>query len=279
MDLNIILSSLHVGGSVSEIEKEAQKKSFLHLLDGRVKLIILVFIIVYAVYTTQPLILAVMEVYLLFLIYLSHISFKTSLKRILLLLPFGGFIIVFQPLIHPGSVMYTLPFGLHITYQGLMFGILLFSRLIVALTSIVLLSSISPMQEVVHSFRKMGMPKEFAMILSLMIRYLFMFYDELHRIRHAQAARNFDIFNKKTTYMWRMRQVGYTIMMMFLRAYEHGESVYLSMVSRGFSDKSRLYHEQNRKIGSKEYIFITVTISLIVTLQSLLILLYYYKVF
>ncbi len=279
MNLNIILSALHVGSPVNELEKETQKESFLHLLDGRVKLIILIFIIVYAVFTTQPLILAIMEIYLLFLIYISHISFKTSLKRVLLLLPFGGFIIAFQPFIHPGNVIYVLPLGIHVTYQGFIFGLLLLSRLIVALTSIVLLSSISPMQEVVHSFRKLGMPKEFAMILSLFIRYLFMFYDELHRIRHAQAARNFDIFNKNTAYMWRMKQIGYTIMMMFLRAYEHGESVYLSMASRGFSDKSRLYHEQNRKIGSKEYIFITVTVTLILTLQSLLILFYYYKVF
>lgn len=261
-------------GSINELEKETLKESFLHALDGRVKLITLFFIIFYAVYTINPLVLAIMEIYLLSLIYISRISIKGSLKRILLLLPFGGFIIAFQPFIHPGTVIYALPLGIHITSQGLSFAILLISRLIVALTSIVLLSSISPMQEVVHSFRKLGMPKEFAMILSLMIRYLFMFYDELHRIRHAQAARNFDIFNKKTAYLWRMKQVGFTIMMMFVRAYERGESVYLSMLSRGFSDKSQIYHEDN-KIGSKEYAFIILTFSLIIAMQSILILSYY----
>ncbi len=254
-------------GSVIDLEKETMKDSFLHLLDGRVKLIILLFIIVYAVYTTQIFVLAIMEIYLLFLIYLSQISFKTALKRIMLLLPFGGFIVIFQPFIYPGTVIYTLPLGLHVTYQGLMFGILLFARLIVTLTAIVLLSSISPMQEVVQSFRKMGMPKEFAMIFSLMIRFLFLFYEELQKIRHAQSTRNFDIFNKKTTYMWRMKQIAYTIMMMFLRAYERGESVYLSMLSRGFSDKSQLYNEGNEKIGSKEYIFTGITVSLVICLE------------
>jgi cobalt/nickel transport system permease protein len=258
-------------GSVSELEKETLKESFLHLLDGRVKLIILVFIIVYAVYTTKPFVLVIMEVYLLFLIYLSHISLKTALKRVLVLLPFGGFIIVLQPFIHPGNVIYSLPFGIYISYQGLMFGILLISRLIVALTSVVLLSSISPMQEVVKSFRNLGMPKEFAMIFSLMIRFLFMFYDELHKIRHAQEARNFHIFNKKTGYMWRMKQIGYTIMMMFLRAYEHGERVYLSMVSRGFSDKSGLYRQKIKKIGLRDYVFITATLSVVAVIQLLLI--------
>ena len=80
------------------------------------------------------------------------------------------------------------------------------------------------------------MPKEFAMILSLMIRFLFMFYDELQRIRNAQKSRNFNIFSKKTSYLWRMKQIGYTIMMMFLKAYEQEKKVYLSMISRGYSD-------------------------------------------
>ncbi|MGZ4857753.1 MAG: cobalt ECF transporter T component CbiQ [Methanobacterium sp.] len=257
-------------GSITELEKETKKESFLHLLDGRIKLVILVFVIFYAVYTTQILVLAIMEIYLLFLIYLSQISLKTSLIRILLLLPFGGFIIAFQPFIHPGTVLYTLPFGIYISYEGLMFGILLLSRLIVALTSIVLLSSISPMQEVVHSFRKLGMPREFAMIFGLMIRFLFLFYDELNRIRQAQMARNFDIFNKNTTYMWRMKQVGYTVMMMFLSAYEHGENVYLSMISRGYSDKSKLYTEKKIRMGRKEYVFVASTMILVVFTQILI---------
>jgi cobalt/nickel transport system permease protein len=255
-------------GSISELEKETDKESILHLIDGRVKLISLLFIIVFAVFTTQIMVLIILEVYLILLIYISQVSFSTSFKRIMLLLPFAGFIIAFQPFIHPGNVIWIGPFlGIQITDNGLMWGALLISRLIVALTSIVLLSSISPMQEVVQSFRKLGMPREFAMIFSLMIRFLFMFYDELHRIMHAQKARNFDIFNNKTSYMWRMKQIGYTIAMMFLRAFERGETIYLSMVSRGYSDKSKLYNDTKRKIGTVEYIVISTTVLLIVCLQ------------
>lgn len=254
-------------GYVKGLENEAKKESYLHLLDGRVKLLILLIIIIYAVFTTQITVLILLEFYLLLLIYISKISFKTALIRVLLLLPFGGFIIAFQPFIHPGNVIWTLPFSINVTDAGLIWAALLFSRLIVSLTATVLLSSISPMQEVVQSFRKLSMPKEFAMIFSLMIRFLFMFLDELNRIRNAQKTRNFDIFNKKTTYMWRMKQLGYTIAMMFLRAYEQGEKIYLSMVSRGYSDNSNLFTEDKNKIGSKEYLFIVVTISLILGIE------------
>lgn len=255
--------------SIYLIEKESMKESVLHSLDGRIKLILLTLIIVYAVFSTQIIILVVLEAYLLLLIYISKISFETAFKRILILLPFSIFIIAFQPFIHPGDVIYQLPFGINVTYQGLMFATLLFSRIIVTLTSIILLSSISPMQEVVQSFRKLGMPRDFSMILSLMIRFLFLFYDELKKINNAQASRNFDIFNRNTSYMWRLKQIGFTVMMMFLRSYERGESIYLSMLSRGYSDKSQLYSSLNRKIGRPEYFFIIITLLIVVSLQFL----------
>jgi len=262
-------------GSVRELEKETDKKSPLHSMDGRIKLILLIFIIVYAVFSTQIVVMMFLEVYLLLLIYLSNVSFKTSLTRVLLLLPFGGFIIAFQPFIHPGNVIWAGVFGVQVTDAGIMWAALLMSRLIVALTSIVLLSSISPMQEVVQSFRKLGMPREFAMILSLMIRFLFMFYDELHRIMHAQKARCFDAFNKKLSYKWRMKQLGYTVAMMFLRAYEQGETIYLSMASRGYSDESKLYRDREEKIGTREYVFISATLLLVVSLQIFAMLYFY----
>jgi cobalt/nickel transport system permease protein len=267
MNLNIILSALHVGGSVTDVERIAIKDSVIHSLDGRVKLITLLIIVVFAVYTTQLIVLAILEFYLIALILLSRNSLKHSFLRVLIIIPFGGSIAVLQPFVHGGIVLYTLPLGINITYQGIMFGLLLLSRLVVTLTCIVLLSSISPMQEVAESFRRLGMPRDFSMIFSLFIRFLFLFYEELGKITNAQTSRNFDIFSKKTAYMWRLKQVAYTVMMMFLKSYERGENVYLSMASRGFSDKSQLYSLNKKEINLNEYSFITTTILLIVCLQ------------
>jgi cobalt/nickel transport system permease protein len=264
--MKIVGKNMGIMESIRIVEQENTKESIIHSLDGRIKLITLILIIVYAVYTTDILILAITEVYLLALILISKISFTSALKRILLLLPFGGFIAVFQPFIRPGDVIYVLPFGIDITYQGLIFGILLMSRLIVSLTAIVLLSSVTPMQDIISSFRKLGMPREFAMMLSLMIRYLFMFYDELEKIRNAQKSRNFSIWNKKTSYTWRLKQVAYTIGMMFLHSYEKGETVYYSMLSRGYSDHSNIYN-QNQKLSSWDFTFVGVTILLVLILE------------
>lgn len=252
--------------NISNIEMESGKTSILHSLDGRIKIISSLLIIVYAVYTTNLFILSLMEIYLLILILMSHISLSYALKRIALILPFGGAIALFQFFIRGGTVVYDLPFGIEITQQGLDFGLLLLLRIIVCVTAIVLLSSITPMQDLINSARKLGVPREFSMLLSLTLRYLFFFYDELKRIRNAQKTRCFDIRNKKTAYMWRLRKVGETIGMMFLRSYEQGEKVYFSMLSRGYSDSSNLYDE-TKKLNIKDFTFIGITLSVIIGLE------------
>jgi len=252
------------------IETISSKHSIIHDLDGRIKLISVLIIIIFTVASNQLLVPLILEIFLLMLMYLSKLSFKYSFIRILMLLPFGGFIIVFQPFIHPGNIIWQSPIPwIHITDLGLQWAILLSSRLIVSLTSIVLLSSVSPMQEIVQSFKKLGMPKDLAMILSIMVRFLFIFVDELESIRNAQKSRNFDIHSSLTPYKWRVKQVGYSIAMMFLKAYEKGEKTYTSMISRCFSDDSEMYSVR-RKINNSDYIYIFSVILIIISLQILL---------
>lgn len=254
-------------GEVRDLESVATKNSIIHNLEGRVKLISALLIIIFTVFSNQLIVPVIMEIFLLIIMYLAKLSFSQSFKRVALLLPFGGFIIAFQPFIHPGTIIWTSPISwIHITDMGLNWTVILTTRLIVCLTAIVLLSSTSPMQEVVQSFRKLKMPKDLAMILSIMVRFLFIFLDELEAIRKSQKSRNFDIHSKKTSYKWRVRQVGYSIAMMFLKAYEKGETVYLSMASRCFSDKSELYNSK-KHFEKAEYIYLISTIGLIIIVQ------------
>ena len=53
---------------LAEIDREASKDSFMNSLDGRIKLISSLLIIIYAVSSTNLMILVIMEMYLLILI-------------------------------------------------------------------------------------------------------------------------------------------------------------------------------------------------------------------
>lgn len=257
---------------VRTLEVISSKDTVIHNLEGRIKLVAVLVIILFTVFSDRLIVPVVLEIFLLIIMYLAKLSFKESFKRLLLLLPFGGFVIAFQPFIHPGNIIWQGPYTwLFITDTGLNWTVLLFARLFVCLTAIVILSSTSPMQEVVQSFRKLGMPRDLAMILTIMVRFLFIFVDELRDIRQSMTSRNFDPFNKDISYKWRVMQVGYSIAMMFLKAYEKGETIYLSMASRCFSDNSRLYHAKTI-IGKPEYIYFGSILIIIIALEIVVLL-------
>lgn len=251
-----------------KLDDIASGDSIIHNLNGPVKLISAIIIIVFTVFSQQIIVPIIMEIFLLLILYLSKVSIKDAFKRISLLLPFGGAIIIFQPFIYPGNVLWAYSW-IQITDTGLNWAILLFGRVITSLTAIVLLSSTSPMQEIVASFRKLKMPKELAMILSITVRFLFVFIDELTTIRNAQKSRNFNIHSKLVPYRWIVKQVGYTIAMMFLKSYEQGERVHKSMVSRGFSDTSQLFNEKTQ-LEKSDYIYLISIITLLIVIEVIL---------
>ena len=251
------------------LDELASKDSPIHNLDGRIKLISTIFIIVIAAFSNNLFIPLVLEIFLLIVLKIAELSYIDSFKRVALLLPFGGAIIIFQPFIHPGNMVWSYSW-LTITDTGLNWAVLLITRLIVSLTAIVILSSTSPMQQIVASLRRLKMPKDLAMILSIMVRFLFVFIDELAAIRKSQKSRNFHIHSNLTPYKWRVRQVGYTVAMMFVKSYEQGERVYKSMISRGFSDESDLFNEKT-SLEKNDYIYIITIIALVIILEIILI--------
>jgi len=261
--------------SIDELRKQeylSNQNSILHNVDSRIKLIVLVLTILFAVTSSNYIVFLILELYLLSLVVISGISLKDALIRVILILPFGLFIAIFQPFIQPGQILYNLPFGLHITLEGLQFAELLMSRLAISVTSIVLFSYITPMKDIAEAFRRLHVPNEFAMIFSLFVRFIFLFYDELNAIRQAQSSRCFSLSNN-TPYLWKLKQVGYLFLMMFLRAYERGETVYSSMASRGYNSDSKIYYSKD-KLSLTSIIYLLVPIILIIVL----ILLQYFKI-
>ena len=259
--------------SIEELRQQeylSNQNSILHNIDSRIKLIVLIITILFAVTSTNYIVFIILEIYLISLIAISRISLKDALIRVLLILPFGLFIAIFQPFVHPGHVLYTLPLGINITLEGIEFAELLMARLTISVTSIVLFSYITPMKDIAEAFRRLHVPNEFAMIFSLFVRFIFLFYDELNSIRQAQASRCFALSNN-TPYMWKVKQIGYLFLMMFLRAYERGETVYASMASRGYNSESTIYYSKEKlSTNSKLYLIIPIILIIIlITLQYL----------
>lgn len=263
---------------LTEVERESYKSSLIHDMDGRIKILALLSIVFYVAALprlddSNMIKLLVLETYLFALIIIAKLNLFYIFIRILAVLPFGLGLAIFQPFIRqPFIETFTvypmaLPFGLSITYEGIDFGVTLMARFLVCVTSVIVLSSTMKMNDFVVSARRLGVPKEFTLLLTMMVRYLFVFWSVLKRIRVAQSSRLFDIWNKKAPRKWALEQVGNTISSLFIQSYEQGERTYIGMLCRGYSnDNSNLFIRRSQ-IHVKDTLFGVITIVLIVSVH------------
>ena len=252
--------------TLTDIERESYKNSSIHRLDPRVKLLFSLAIIIYVVslpriHEKNMVRLLAIEAYLLFLVLVAGLDLRYFALRILAILPFGLGIALIQPFLRPSFMeTYTpypldLPFGLSITYEGLAFGSSMMAKFLVCITVVVLFSSTTRMRDMVVAADRIGIPREFTLLLSMMVRYLFLFWAVLKRIKIAQQTRLFDIWNRKVPRKWVIKQIGHSISSIFVRSYEQGEKTYISMLCRGYgSGHEKAYYRV--KIRTADILFL-----------------------
>ena len=246
------------------IEKAAYRESFIHQLDARVKIVGMFAIIISMV--AIPYSTLVLSIGLIFFAFLTVLWALAGLpwtiygKRLLMVLPFGFFIIVFQifftnryyTVFH---VIANLPFGIHIYAESIEFAVILLVKFVVCVSAIILLSSTTKLHDMLEGAGRMGLPPEFALTFGMMIRYLFVFGYIYRKINESLATRCFDPFNSALPYRYRMKQIGYTVGTIFIRSYEQGERVYTSMLCRGYGKDSHIFIEK-KPLRAAEWSFL-----------------------
>ena len=232
---------------LATIEQDAHGDSPVHRLDARVKILIAFAAIIAMVavpYSTMviPLFAGYL---LLFAVWwgLSRLPLATLLWRYLLTLPFGLFIIVFQiffenPYYDTFTPLLSLPLGITVYTQSVEFAVILAMKFTACILWIILLSSTTPMEELLKGGRRLGLPSVMALSLGMMIRYLFVFADMYANINRALALRHFAAFNRRLPYRYRLTTLAYAIGSLFLRSYEQGERTFVCMQCRGYGKRT-----------------------------------------
>jgi cobalt/nickel transport system permease protein len=232
------------------IEKSGYRDSYIHNLDARVKILGMFAIIIAMVAVPySPVVFTIGLLFFGFILalwLLARLPWTDYLKRLIMVLPFGLFIILFQifftnryyPVFH---VIANLPFGIHIYAESVEFALILFVKFVVCVSAIILLSSTTKLHDMLEGAGRMGLPPEFALTFGMMIRYLFVFGHIYRKINEALVTRCFDPFNPALPYRYRMKQIGYTVGTIFIRSYEQGERVYTSMLCRGYGKTSHIF--------------------------------------
>ncbi|MEN6609377.1 MAG: energy-coupling factor transporter transmembrane component T [Methanoregulaceae archaeon] len=254
------------------IERDAYRDSPIHRLDARIKIILCFAAIIALVavpYSTM--IYTVGAIFFAFFCVLwagTKLSPVIYLKRALTILPLWGVIIFFQ--IFLKNKYYTeyhslvsLPFGIHIYAESIEFAFILLVKFAVSISFIILLSSTTKTHDLLEGAARMGLPAEFALALGMMIRYLFVFGYMYRKINETLRTKCFDAFDRKLPYRYRLRHLGYTIGTMFIRSYEQGERVYVSMLCRGYGRESYLFIRK-KPLKQAEMAFLAGSMSIII---------------
>lgn len=255
------------------IEKQAYKKSIIHDLDSRVKIILCFAAIVAMVAVPySPLVFPVAFTFILFFLVLwalARLSPVVYAKRLLMILPFGLFIIIVQVFVqNPYYTVFTpiidLPFGLHIYRESVQFASILLLKFLVCISFIILLSSTTRVQDLLEGAGRLGLPAEFTLTLGMMIRYIFVFGYMYRKIDEALATRHFEPFDSRLPYRYRLRILAYTIGTLFIRSYEQGERTYLAMLCRGYGKESHLYIRK-KPVLMRDYAFLAVGLAIVIS--------------
>jgi cobalt/nickel transport system permease protein len=233
-----------------QIEKHAYRDSYIHRLDARVK-IILAFAIIIAIVSVpySTMVYTVGGIFFAFFIVLwalTRLSPVIYLHRLIEIVPLWGIVIFFQIFLKNKyytdyHALLTLPFGIAIYSESITFAFILMVKFVVSISFIILLSSTTKLQDLLEGGTRLGLPADFALVLGMMIRYLFVFGYIYRKVNESLATRCFNAFDTALPWKYRMRQLGYTIGSMFIRAYEQGERVYTSMLCRGYGRNSFLF--------------------------------------
>lgn len=257
-----------------QIERDAYKDSIIHRIDARVKIAICFAAIIALVavpYSTM--IYTVGALFFLFFFILwccTRLSFFIYLRRVCAIVPLWGIIIFFQIFLKNKyyteyDVLYSLPFGINIYAQSVEFAFILLVKFVVCISFIILLSSTTKMHDMLEGAARMGLPAEFALALGMMIRYLFVFGYMYRKMNETLKTKCFDAFDRHLSYRYRLRQIGYLIGTMFIRAYEQGERVYTSMLCRGYGKDSFLFVKK-KPLCRGDTVFLGVSLAFVIVI-------------
>lgn len=244
-------------------DKYACISSPVQRLDPRAKIIASVSGIIIVV--TEPLNAGLdhMLLYLALILAVAVISRLPLLflaKRVLLVSPF----IIAASLFYPLSVMLSSgEYAITEREMALRASMVIFSRALLAIIILILLTSTEKFHRILLALRKLMMPKVICSISALLYRYTFLLADETLRTTRARESRT-----PGRLKMNRIKVFGNQAAMIFLRSWERSQTIYKSMLSRGFAgeypDMQKLSLKTEDVIFASSFVILMLSIRILV---------------
>ncbi len=174
------------------------------------------------------------------LVLIAKLPIWQSLKRTTIEIPFIFFAIL-MPFVSPDKEAAKIA------------AISIIAKATIGTLLAIILSGTTPAREILRGFETLKMPALIVQIASFMLRYLNVINDEMERMTVARASRGFE---PKGIRDWKFLAAAAGAL--FIRSYERGERVHLSMISRGYDGK--LPSVQSQLVAKHEILMIIATL-------------------
>ena len=235
----------HHGHDVGE-RLYLHRHSLVHALPSHLKIISAVTFILIVVSTpvTQWPAFVAYFIWLLTVVLVAKIPFTLLFKRSLIEIPFVFFAIL-MPFFGSGEKVQVGPFDLY--REGLIAGSGIVVKGTLGVMTAIILSTSTTAREILRGLERLKLPVLMVQIASFMLRYVNVVNDEMERMKVARESRGFEATGVKH---WKVLATAAGAL--FIRSYERGERVHLSMLSRGYVGV--LPHDEQPKVRSSVWI-------------------------
>lgn len=174
--------------------------------------------------------------------FLSRVPVLHLVGKVLKVEPFLLVLIMFVPFFKEGTALGQWHLGswmVTVTREGLDIFLNVLCKGTIAILAMVLLNATTPFVDFLHGLESMRVPRVMVNVLGFMYRYLFVLSDERERMILALRSRS---PHPRRLFLW--RGLAGIIGVLFIRAFERGERIYLAMCARGFRGTIRTLEDR-----------------------------------
>jgi cobalt/nickel transport system permease protein len=220
-------------------------------IDGRVKTAVLLASVIVASTLTHWILALALWVCAVALFFSLQFSMRKLLVR--LLIPLGiAWVVFLSVLFTQGShALFTIPlkfFTLTARQEGAMQGLLLFVRIMAAVTLATLLALSTPMIEILETLRLWRIPGVMVDIADLMYRYVFILQDTAHTMHCAQLSR----LGNTGSWAHRVADTGNIAASLMVKSLDRSTRIYNAMAARGHTEDSTDMQFFTRPVPSRD---------------------------
>jgi len=237
--------------------------SFLHRMDARVKILLLLILLIEVFAFTSAPVYLVMTVLTFLMIMISKVPMRMVLRSLKPLWWIILFTFVLHLFSHPGREIYRI-WQFVITQEGVEQGALISVRLmLLIILSTLLTFTTSPLkltdalESLLSPFKRLGMPAhELAMMMTIALRFIPTLISETDKIMKAQQSRGADFVTGSI--LSRLKNMVPILVPLFLSAFRRADDLALAMESRCYRGGEGRTRMKEMKLGRLDYVAIGV---------------------